>query len=234
VTVHGGGDITGARAVLRAATAGEPGGSPAGRPGAIPFHFEPGGLLLVLSGPSGAGKGTLVERLVASRPGCVFSISATTRPRRANEVDGVQYEFVSRSEFERRRSAGLFLEWAEVHDHLYATPVRFVDEQVHAGRIVVLDVDVQGGASVRRARPDAVSVFIYPPSIDALRQRLLKRGTDAPAVVEVRLRNAPGELAEWREYDYLVMNDDLEQAVARLIAIVDAERARVRRLHPGS
>jgi guanylate kinase len=233
VTVDGG-DITGVRAVSRSAAAGGPGASPAGQSDAIPFQFEAGGLLLVLSGPSGAGKGTLVERLVARRPDCVFSISATTRPRRANEVDGVQYEFVNRTEFERRRSVGLFLEWAEVHEHLYATPVRFVDEQCRAGRIVVLDVDVQGGASVRRARPDAVSVFIYPPSIDALRQRLLKRGTDAPPVVEVRLRNAPGELAEWREYDYLVINDDLEQAVARLIAIVDAERSRVRRLHPRS
>jgi guanylate kinase len=209
------------------------GGAPASAVGAgVAFRFEPGGLLLVLSGPSGAGKGTLVDRLVAARPECVFSISATTRPRRSNEADGVQYEFVTKEEFERRRSAGLFLEWAVVHDHLYATPAHFVDEQVRAGRVVVLDVDVQGGASVRRARKDAVSVFIYPPSIDALRQRLLKRDTDAPDVVETRLKNAPGELAEWREYDYLVMNDDLEQAVGRLTAIVDAERARVRRLRP--
>jgi len=105
-----------------------------------------------------------------------------------------------------------------------------VNENVKAGRIVVLDVDVQGGASVRRARPDAVSVFIYPPSIDALRQRLLKRGTDAADVVETRLGNAPGELEQYREYQYLVMNDDLEQAISRLVAIVDAERARVARL----
>jgi guanylate kinase len=160
----------------------------------------------------------------------VFSISATTRPQRTNEQGGVQYDFVAREEFERRRSAGQFLEWAEVHGHLYATPARFVDENVKSGRVVVLDVDVQGGASVRRARPDAVSVFIYPPSIDALRQRLLKRNTDAPEVVERRLKNAPGELAEYREYDYLVMNDDLESALAKLVAIVDAERARVRRM----
>ena len=196
----------------------------------IPFQFAPGGFLLVLSGPSGAGKGTLVDRLVAARPECTFSISATTRPRRSNEEEGVQYEFVTGEEFERRRSAGMFLEWAAVHGHLYATPARFVDEGVRAGRVVVLDVDVQGGASVRRVRPDAVSVFIYPPSIEALRKRLMQRSTDLPEVVETRLQNAPGELMQYREYDYLVVNDDLEQAVARLVAIVDAERARVRRL----
>jgi guanylate kinase len=208
--------------------------APAGPADAVPFRFVPGGFLLVLSGPSGAGKGTLVDRLVAARPECVFSISATTRPRRSTESEGVQYEFLAKDEFERRRSAGHFLEWAEVHNQLYATPTKFVDEQVRAGRVVVLDVDVQGGASVRRARKDAVSVFVYPPSIDALRQRLLKRDTDAPDVVETRLKNAPGELAEWREYDYLVLNDDLEQAVASLTAIVDAERVRVRRLQPSS
>ncbi len=197
----------------------------------IPFHFTPGGFLLVISGPSGAGKGTLVDRLVALRPECIFSVSATTRPQRHGESEGVQYEFVAREEFERRRSAGQFLEWAEVHGHLYATPSRFVDEGVRAGRVVVLDVDVQGGASVRRARTDAVSVFVYPPSIDALRQRLLGRRTDPAPVVEQRLRNAPGELSQYREYDYLVVNDELEPAVAELVAIVDAERARVRRLH---
>lgn len=204
---------------------------PAATP-ALPRGFVPGGFLLVLSGPSGAGKGTLVERLVAERTECVFSISATTRPRREVERDGVQYEFVTREEFEHRRAAGLFLEWAEVHGHLYATPTRFVDEQVRAGRVVVLDVDVQGGASVRRARTDAVSVFIWPPTIDDLRRRLLARATDAPDVVERRLANAPRELAQYLGYDYLVVNDALDLAVQRLVAIVDAERARVSRLVP--
>jgi guanylate kinase len=204
----------------------------AGAMAGVPSRFESGGFLFVLSGPSGAGKGTLVERLMAVRPECVFSISSTTRPRRNVEQDGIQYEFVTREEFERRRAGGTFLEWAEVHGHLYGTPARFVDEQLARGKVVVLDVDVQGGASVRRARPDAVSVFIYPPSVASLRERLLGRHTDSPEVVETRLGNAPGELAQWVHYDYLVLNEDLEQAVSRLIAILDAERSRVRRLRP--
>jgi guanylate kinase len=197
-----------------------------------PYRFRPGGFLLVLSGPSGAGKGTLVDRLIAARAECTFAISATTRPRRSTEQEGVQYEFVTPAEFEERRAGGWFLETAEVHGHLYGTPVKFVDENIARGRVVVLDVDVQGGASIRRVRPDAVSLFIYPPSLDALRQRLLKRGTDATDVVERRLGNAPGELSEWRHYDYLVINDELDPALARLVAILDAERARVRRLQP--
>lgn len=196
----------------------------------LPFTFKTGGFLLVISGPSGAGKGTLVDRLVAERPDCIFSISSTTRPKREGEQNGVQYEFVSEDEFKRRREAGHFLEWAEVHGHLYGTPAKFVDEHVKAGRIVVLDVDVQGGASVRKARPEAVSVFIYPPSMDALRQRLEKRDTDSDDVKARRLRNAPGELEQYRHYQYLVVNDRLESAAARLLAIVDAERARVARL----
>lgn len=203
---------------------------PAGTSAGIPFRFTPGGFLFVVTGPSGAGKGTLVDRLVKARPECVFSISSTTRPKRSVEQEGVEYEFVTREEFERRQASGMFIETAEVHGHLYGTPTKFVDENVQQGRVVVLDVDVQGGASIRRARPDAVSVFIYPPSIDSLRQRLLGRRTDAPDVVERRLGNAPGEMAQFTNYDYLVMNDDLEQAVERLIAILDAERSRVRRL----
>jgi len=202
----------------------------AGSAAGIPFRFTPGGFVFVVTGPSGAGKGTLVDRLVQARPECVFSISSTTRPKRSVEQEGVQYEFVTREEFERRAAAGLFIETAEVHGHFYGTPATFVDDNVRAGRVVVLDVDVQGGVSIRSARPDAVFVFVYPPSIDSLRQRLLNRKTDAADVVERRLANAPGELSQYKQYDYLVMNDDLEQAVARLIAILDAERSRISRL----
>jgi guanylate kinase len=200
------------------------------QPVEAPYDHEPGGFLLVVSGPSGAGKGTLVERLMAARPECVFSISSTTRPMRPGEVDGVQYEFVTKQEFERRRGADLFLEWAQVHDQFYATPVGPVDDNVRAGRVVVLDIDVQGGASVRRARPDAVSVFVSPPSFEVLEKRLRARNTDHPEVVARRLQNAPEEMAQYREYDYLIVNDELENAAARLIAIVDAERVRVRRM----
>lgn len=200
----------------------------------LPAGFRAVGFLLVVSGPSGVGKGTLVERLIAVRPDCSLSISATTRARRPHETDGVQYFFLSREEFERRREAGLFLEWAEVHGQLYGTPRAFVEERLGEGRIVVLEVDVQGGASIRRADRSAVSVFLSPPSIDALRQRLLGRGTDRSEVVEQRLRNAPAEMAQLREYDYVVLNDDLELATARLVAIVDAERSRVSRLKPTS
>jgi len=217
------GDMSGTKSGAAGVSAEEP-----------PFRFEPGGFLFVVSGPSGAGKGTLVERLVELRPECVFSISCTTRPPRPHEMDGKEYEFLTREEFERRRSAGRFLEWAEVHGNLYGTPVEPVDAGVRAGRVVVLDIDVQGGSSVRRARPDAVCAFIYPPSMDALRQRLTGRNTETPEVVARRLEVAPRELAQYREYDYLVINENLDRAVERLVAIVDAERARVRRLRASS
>jgi len=193
---------------------------------ATPGH----GFLLVVSGPSGAGKGTLVEYLLQQRPDCVFSVSATTRPRRSTEVDGREYFFLTQDEFETRRDAGWFLEWAEVHGNLYGTPVQQVDAQVRAGRVVVLDVDVQGGASVRRVRPDALTVFVYPPSLDALRARLESRATDAPEVIEERLRNAPHELAQMSHYKYVIMNDDLQRTVNALVAIHDGERAHRQRV----
>ena len=188
------------------------------------------GFLLVVSGPSGAGKGTLVSHLIEQRPDCVFSVSATTRARRSTEAEGREYVFLTREEFERRREAGFFLETAEVHGNLYGTPVHEVDSQVRAGKVVVLDVDVQGGASVRRVRPDAVSVFVYPPSLASLRARLEARATDSPEVIEQRMSNAPGELAQWVHYDYVIMNELLERAQAELLAIHDAEHARVHRL----
>lgn len=199
-----------------------------------PFGLAPGGFLLVVSGPSGAGKGTLVERLLKARPDCVFAVSSTTRPIRPGETEGVEYRFVTREQFVAQREQGHYLEWAEVHAHLYGTPLQEVEEQMRRGHVVVLDIDVQGGASVRAKRTDAISVFVAPPSLGALRERLAARGTDATEVIEHRMGNAPGEIAEYVHYDYLVVNDDRERAAERLIAIHDAERARVRRLAPRS
>jgi guanylate kinase len=197
---------------------------------ALPAGYTAGGFLLVVSGPSGVGKGTLVERLLKARPECVLSISATTRARRPHETDGVQYYFLTPEEFLRRREAGLFLESAEVHGSLYGTPRAFVDERLRRGEVVVLEVDVQGGASVRQSDRTAVSVFVAPPSVAALRERLLGRGEDRPEVVEARLGNAPGELAQMKDYDYVLLNDEVERAASRLVAIVDAERVRVSRI----
>ena len=202
-------------------------------PGTMTHNAQPArpgsGFLLVVTGPSGAGKGTLVDQLLKARPDCVFSVSATTRPRRSTEVDGREYLFLSQAEFLEREAQGWFLETAEVHGHLYGTPVEPVDARVREGGVVVLDVDVQGGASVRRVRPDAVTVFVYPPSLDSLRARLQARGTDSPDVIEQRLRSAPGEISQWVYYDYVVMNDDLERAERELLAIHDAEHVRAHR-----
>ena len=198
-------------------------------PGTMTHTAQPAktgtGFLLVVTGPSGAGKGTLVEQLLKHRPDCVFSVSATTRSRRSTEAEGREYVFLTHDEFLERESQGWFLETAEVHGHLYGTPVQPVDARLREGKVVVLDVDVQGGASVRRVRPDAVTVFVYPPSLGALRARLEARGTDAPEVIDERLGNAPGEMAHMPHYRYVIMNDDLPRAVASLLAIHDGERS---------
>lgn len=183
------------------------------------------GLLVVVSSPSGAGKTTLCRRLMSEFAALTFSVSYTTRPRRHNETEAVDYHFVSGAEFDRMVAGGEFAEWAEVHANRYGTARRTIDECLGAGRDVLFDIDWQGARALKRQYPDeTVMVFVLPPSIEALRDRLTRRATDAAEVVERRLARATEELAHYDEYRYLIVNDDLERAYAELRAIYVAQR----------
>jgi guanylate kinase len=184
------------------------------------------GNLLIVSAPSGAGKTTLVKALLARDPQVVYSVSCTTRAPRAGERDGVDYLFVGDDEFRRRIDAGEFLEHAEVHGHRYGTLRSWIDAQLQADRDVVLDIDTQGAAQVRALMPEAVSIFILPPSLTELESRLRARATDADSVIERRLAAARAEIAHAPDYDYAIINKDLETAIADLAAVVRASRLR--------
>jgi guanylate kinase len=185
--------------------------------------------IVVISGPSGAGKSSFVGALLERTPELTYSVSATTRARRAHEVDGRDYFYLSREEFRRRADAGEFVEWAEVHGELYGTLRSQTDRTLAAGRNVLLDVDVQGGRAVRRAYADSVLIFVLPPSLADLEERLRGRGTDSEERIRLRLENARREIAIAHEYDYAVVNDDLEAATRKVIAIVEAETCRTSR-----
>ena len=207
------------------------GRGPAGPP-AAPRGFRPRGFVVVLSGPSGVGKTSIYGRVLRERDDLEFSVSATTRPRRDGETDGRDYWFLDEVEFGRRVAAGEFAEHFEVHGKRYGTLRAPVDDAVARGRIMLLDVDVQGGRALRACYPDGVFVFIYPPSFAVLEARLRGRASDPPEVIAERLRNAPGEMAEYAAYDYIIVNDDLARAQATLAAIIAAERCRLARLAP--
>ena len=181
---------------------------------------------IVLSAPSGAGKTTIARRLMAERTDVGYSVSCTTRAPRAGEVDGVDYHFVDAAEFERRRAAGEFAEHADVHGRAYGTLRSEVQKVLSTGRHVMMDIDVQGAAQFSRAFPQSVLVFIIPPSIDVLVERLNRRGSEDRNTLLTRLRSAQVELHEIGRYHYVVENDDLDRAVARVSAIVDAEMTR--------
>ena len=187
------------------------------------------GILFVVSSPSGGGKGTLIQRVLKRLPDLSYSVSYTTRKPRNGEVDGREYFFVTREQFAQMVERNDFLEWAQVHSHLYGTSRSQVTRDVSLGRDIVLELDVQGASSIRNLISDAVSVFILPPSLEVLRERLIARGTDSPDDLEVRLRNAPEELKAYKSFDYVIINDDVELAAAKLLAIIEAERLRLSR-----
>ena len=182
------------------------------------------GRLIVLAGPSGTGKGTVVRRLLERHPEIALSVSATTRAPRPTERDGVDYVFVSDAAFDRMIADDELLEWAEIVGHRSGTPARPVEAAMAAGRDVLLEIDVQGAGWVRRRRPDALLIFLAPPSLEELERRLRSRGTEGEEALARRLATARDELAERHRFDHVDVNDDLDRAVAEVEAILEASR----------
>lgn len=192
------------------------------------------GRLFVISAPSGAGKTTLLKMVMAEVPGLVFSISHTTRAPRPGEQDGVDYRFVTREKFVKMINQELFLEYAEVHDNLYGTSIAAIGAQLEEGLDVILDIDVQGAAILRREKQLAAAyIFISPPDLAELEKRLRGRGTESEEVIQLRLKNGAVEMRAAGEYEYLVINEKIEEAAHLLAAIIVAERARAHRLPSG-
>ncbi len=182
------------------------------------------GKLYILSAPSGAGKTSLVKQLIAELEHLVVSVSHTTRPMRSGEINGKDYFFVTVEEFDRMIENLAFLEHARVFDNLYGTAQQTVEKNLQAGRDVILEIDWQGAQQVRRMLPDCISIFILPPSIDVLKQRLHSRAQDDDAVISRRMRDAETEMSHYAEYDYLIVNDDFAQACHQLKSIITAHR----------
>ncbi|MCM1523256.1 MAG: guanylate kinase [Ruminococcus sp.] len=186
------------------------------------------GLLIVVSAPSGCGKGTVLSK-VLENDGFYYSVSATTRRPREGEVNGVNYHFMDKPSFEELIAGGGMLEYAQYCGNYYGTPAKAVTDKLKEGKNVLLEIEVRGAMRIREKCPGAVLVFIMPPSLDVLRSRLEKRGTEAPEVIEKRIGEAQREIECARSYDYIVVNDDLDTAVGDLLAVVRAERLRTSR-----
>lgn len=192
------------------------------------------GRLFVISAPSGAGKTTLLKRVMTQLEGVVFSISHTTRTPRPGEQDGIDYRFISREKFIKMIGQGLFLEYAEVHNNLYGTSIGAIGAQLEEGLDVILDIDVQGAALLRQQKQlPATHIFISPPDLAELEKRLRGRGTESEDVIQLRLKNSAVEMRAAGEYEYLVINEKIDEAAQLLAAIIMAERARAHRLPSG-
>ncbi|NLJ78581.1 MAG: guanylate kinase [Tissierellia bacterium] len=187
------------------------------------------GFLLVISGPSGSGKGTICTKLLRDDKELVFSVSATTRNARKGEREGVNYYFVDDEQFENMIDNGEFIEYARVHRNYYGTPKKPVSDQIARGNIVILEIDVQGALQVKKNYSEAVSIFLLPPTMEELRNRLIGRGTETEEQVDIRYRNAFKELEFVHEYDYVVINDDIMNALNEIKSIIIAEKTRVSR-----
>lgn len=188
------------------------------------------GNLFIVSAPSGAGKTTLCQKLFEAVHDIKPSVSYTTRSPRPGEVDGVHYTFVDEGEIRTMIAEGEFVEWAEVHGNFYGTSRRRIEDMVNAGMDVMLDIDVQGARQVREKFPDSVLIFILPPSMDALKKRLAGRMSDSEEVIARRLRKASDEIGEYKNYDYVIVNNDLDEALKEMMSIIIAERAGILRI----
>lgn len=184
------------------------------------------GKLVILSGPSGTGKSTIVSQVMQERDDICFSISATTRSPRPGETDGREYFFVDEERFQQMIQNDELLEYAQYVSHYYGTPRAFIQEKLSLGMTVILDIEVQGAAQVKEKFPDAISIFVLPPSIDELRSRLQKRGTDSEQVIEARIRRAKEEIAQAGFYQYMIINDRIENAAREFSSILTAEQCR--------
>ena len=189
------------------------------------------GLLIVISGPSGTGKGTICKALLQRRPDIFYSVSATTRPSRDGEIEGTNYYFKDKPTFAEMLARDEFLEWAAVYDNYYGTPRTPVMDAVAAGMDVILEIDVQGALKVKEKAPEGIFLFIVPPSLCMLRARIVGRRTDSMEVINKRMDKAMGEMSRLHEYNYVVENDVLDEAVDRVESIIVAEKCRTQRFH---
>lgn len=189
----------------------------------------PHGLLIVVSGPSGVGKNTIISNLFNRLPNLQYSISATTRASRQNEIDGQHYFFLTEKEFRKRIDSGAFLEWAKVYEHYYGTPKSYVSEKMGAGIDLILDIDVQGAFQLKHSMPEAILIFLSPPSIGELKQRLIGRKTEQESEILLRLQNIDAEFKAVPQYDYFIVNKEIDLTCRQIECIIHAEKCRTSR-----